>query len=106
MQSNAPMIASPITWVGGKHHLRRKVVARLPADAECYVEAFAGAAWVLFGKPPHPVEVLNDADGDLVNLWRVMKWRSAEMLEQVQHYLYSREWFEELRAHQPVGGDE
>jgi DNA adenine methylase len=106
METSKPMMSSPIKWVGGKSKLRSKVIARLPADAECYAEVFAGAAWVLFGKPAHPAEVVNDKDGDLVNLWRVMKWRSAELLENVQQHLYSREWFYELRANKPAGVDE
>lgn len=100
------MIPSPIKWVGGKSKLRSKVIAYLPVDAECYCEVFAGAAWVLFGKPPHPVEVINDANGDLVNLWRVLKWRNAELLEEVHQYLYSREMFLGLREERPDEKDE
>lgn len=106
MKTLEPMLASPIKWVGGKSRLRQEVIAYLPADAECYVECFAGAAWVLFGKQPHPVEVLNDKNGDLVNLWRVMKWRPAELLEEVHKHLYSREMFYDLRAQRPAGKDE
>lgn len=106
MNTAIPMLDSPIKWVGGKSNLRAEVIRRLPADAECYVEVFAGAAWVLFGKPSHPVEVLNDANGDLVNLWRVMKWRPAELLEAVHQHLYSREEFMELRRQRPDGKDE
>lgn len=100
------MIDSPIKWVGGKSKLRSEVIRRLPVDAECYVEAFAGAAWVLFGKQPHPVEVINDADGDLINLWRVLKWRPAELLEEVHQHLYSRQMFEEIREAAPSEWDE
>jgi DNA adenine methylase len=99
-------IPSPIKWVGGKSRLRKTVNSYLPADAECYAEVFAGAGWVLFGKQPHPVEVLNDANGDLVNLWRVIKWRPAEMLEAVHQHLYSREMFYELRDSRPPDDDE
>jgi len=100
------VISSPIKWVGGKSRLRRKVISYLPADAECYCEVFAGAAWVLFGKEPHPVEVLNDRNGDLVNLWRVLKWRNAELLESVHQYLYSRDMFMDLRSAKPETPDE
>ena len=106
MNTAEPMLDSPIKWVGGKSKLRSTVVSFLPANAECYAEVFAGAGWVLFGKPPHPVEVLNDANGDLVNLWRVLKWRPAELLERVHQHLYSREMFEGLREQRPDGGDE
>jgi DNA adenine methylase len=101
-----PIIDSPIKWVGGKSKSRAAIIDLLPADAECYVELFAGAAWVLFGKPAHPVEVLNDANGDLVNLWRVLKWRPAELLERVHQHLYSREMFLALREQRPDGKDE
>jgi len=100
------MLDSPIKWVGGKSNSRAGIVDLLPADAECYAEVFAGAAWVLFGKPAHPVEVLNDANGDLINLWRVLKWRPAELLERVHQHLYSREMFLALREQRPDGSDE
>ena len=100
------MIPSPLRWVGGKRTSRVMIADYLPRDAECYCEVFAGAAWVLFEKKPHPVEVLNDANGDLVNLWRVIKWRPAELLEEVQKYLYSREMFDEWRRKRPDGSDE
>lgn len=97
MKTAIPMLDSPIKWVGGKSKLRSQVIDYLPSDAECYAEVFAGAAWVLFGKIPHPVEVINDANSDLVNLYRVLKWRKAELLEEVHQYIYSREMFYELR---------
>lgn len=100
------MLSSPLKWVGGKSKLRAEVIALLPSDAECYCEVFAGAAWVLFGKPPHLVEVINDTNGDLANLWRVIKWRPAELLERVHQNLYSRELFMELRQQRPDGSDE
>ena len=106
MNTAEVMLSSPLKWVGGKSKLRAEVIALLPSDAECYAEIFAGAAWVLFGKPLHPVEVINDANGDLANLWRVLKWRPAELLERVHQNLYSREMFMQLRQQRPDGSDE
>ena len=106
MQTAQPMLSSPIKWVGGKSKSRKEIIRLLPTDAECYAEVFAGAGWVLFGKPSHPVEVLNDKNGDLVNLWRVLKHRPAELLERVQQNLYSRETFMEIRKMRPDVWDE
>ena len=58
--------------MGGKSRLRKAIIP-LPPPHTCYVEPFAGAAWVLFGKPPSPVEALNDIDQELINFFRVAR---------------------------------
>src|SRR5438552_4674528 len=73
------MLNSPFKWVGGKSRLRKAIIDLLPPHT-CYVEPFAGAAWVLFGKPPSDVEVLNDIDQELVNFFRVVKYRYEHAL--------------------------
>lgn len=89
------MINSPIKWVGGKSRLRKKVISLLPPHT-CYVEPFAGAAWVLFGKPPSDVEVLNDIDQDLTNFFRVVKEKPEEFIASFEWELVSRAEFERL----------
>jgi DNA adenine methylase len=90
--------------VGGKHRLREQIVARFP-EHQTYVELFAGAAWVLFAKPPESskCEVLNDLDGELINFWRVLKHRPAEFAEAASWLLASRELWESWRALPGVG---
>jgi len=64
---------APVLWFGGKGKLARKIVPLLPRG-RVYVEPFMGAASVFFHLPrPRPVEVLNDIDGELVNLFRVLQ---------------------------------
>jgi DNA adenine methylase len=96
------MLRSPLRWVGGKSRVRDKIIALFPPHS-CYVEVFAGAAWVFFGKAAEmsKSEVLNDLDGELINFWRVVKHRSAEFAEAASRVLASRELFEEWRG----GGD-
>jgi DNA adenine methylase len=43
-----------------------------PGEA-CYVEPFGGSAVVMLNKLPHPSETYNDTDGDLVNLFRIIR---------------------------------
>ena len=89
------MINSPIKWIGGKSRLRKHVIAMLP-EHTCYVEPFAGAAWVLFGKPPSPVEVINDIDHELINFFRVVKDRPEELITSFEWELVARAEFVRL----------
>lgn len=89
------MLNSPIKWVGGKSRLRKQIISLLPAHS-CYVEPFCGAAWVLFGKPPSKVEIINDIDGELVNFFRVVKHQPEAFIQSFEWELVSRAEFERL----------
>ncbi len=93
--SEYEIVNSPIKWVGGKSRLRKHIISLFP-EHTCYVELFSGAAWVLFGKPPSNVEVLNDFDQDLVTFFRVIKTRSEEFIASFKWDLVSRAEFERL----------
>ncbi|HLG65564.1 MAG TPA: DNA adenine methylase [Ktedonosporobacter sp.] len=95
------MINSPFKWVGGKSRLRKHIINLLPQHT-CYVELFAGAAWVLFGKQPSNVEVLNDIDQDLVNFFRVVKEKPGELIASFEWELVSRAEFERLASLDPT----
>ncbi|KIO49585.1 DNA adenine methylase [Nitrosospira sp. NpAV] len=79
-----------IPWIGGKRRLANKIIPLFP-DHECYVEPFAGAAALYFRKAPAPVEVLNDINGELVNLYRIVKYHLEEFVRQFKWALTSRE---------------
>lgn len=68
-------IASPVTWIGGKARLLKYILPLLSPskDESIYVEPFGGSGVVLLNKQPHPSETYNDTDGDLVNLFRVIR---------------------------------
>jgi DNA adenine methylase len=89
------MLNSPIKWVGGKSRLRKHIIPLLPAHT-CYVEPFAGAAWVLFGKRPSNVEILNDKEQELVVFFQVVKEKPEELIASFEWELVSRAEFERL----------
>ncbi|GAB6044023.1 DNA adenine methylase [Endothiovibrio diazotrophicus] len=82
-----------IPWIGGKGRLLKEILPLLP-EHTCYVEACAGAAAVFFGKPPSDVEVINDVQGDVVNLYRVVANHLDEFVRQFRWALTSRTMFE------------
>ncbi len=74
------MLNSPLSWMGGKYRLRKKIIELIHKGHQSYVEVFGGAAWVLFGKEQElsKTEVYNDINSDLVNFFRVLKYHSEE----------------------------
>lgn len=104
-QNDYTMLNSPIKWVGGKSRLRKSIIDLLPTHT-CYVEVFSGAAWVLFGKPPSDVEVLNDKDSELINFFRVVREQPEIFLESFDLELVSRAEFQRLASLNPQNLDE
>jgi len=88
-------LAPPITWFGGKSRLATRIVAHFP-EHHTYVEPFGGSAAVLLAKPLAKIEVYNDIDRDLVNLFQVL--RDPELFPSLKHACentcYSRAEFE------------
>ncbi len=75
---------SIISWVGGKKALRPLIYQRMPREFGRYIEVFGGGGWVLFGKPPDTgMEVYNDFNSDLANLFRCVKERPMALLKEL-----------------------
>lgn len=87
-----------IGWIGGKNHLKKQIIPLIPNDCDRYVEVCGGAGWVLFGKNKvkGQMEVFNDVDGDLINLYLQIKNHCSELQEEID-WLQSRELFSKYR---------
>ena len=98
-----------IPWVGGKRALREQIVSMFPIYYERYIEVFGGGGWVLFYKNPgNDFEVYNDINGLLVNLYRCVRERPDELMDQLRYVLNSREDFDWVRMQliDPTNGTE
>ena len=69
-----------MSWVGGKKSLRDKIIIRFPLNYGRYIEVFGGAGWVLFHKTPERFEVFNDANSNLVNLYRCVRRNARKLI--------------------------
>lgn len=93
MQNAQPIIP----WLGGKRRLADRLIPLFPQH-ECYVEVFCGGAAIYFLRPqPAQVEVLNDINGELVNLYRVVQHHLEEFVRQFKWALSSRQVFKWLQ---------
>jgi len=86
-----------IPYLGGKHFLVKKLLPLIPSH-DIYVEVFGGAAALLFAKERSRVEVYNDLDSELVNLFMVVRDQADEFLRRLQMVPYSRELYEKWRV--------
>lgn len=87
-----------IGWIGGKSHLKNQIISLIPSDSNRYIEVCGGAGWVLFGKDKikGQMEVFNDVDGDLINLYKQIKYNCSALQKEVD-WLQSRELFSQYR---------
>ena len=93
--------AEPVApWFGGKKHLAKRIVARIEAvPHQCYAEPFVGMGGVFLRRARRPKsEILNDINGDIVNLYRVMREHPDELARQFDLALASRAEFRRLLA--------
>lgn len=73
-----------LRYHGGKYRIADWVASFFPAHV-CYVEPFGGGASVLMQKEQVGTEIYNDLDGDVVNLFRVL--RNHETAAELHHRL-------------------
>ena len=91
-----------IPWMGGKRRLAKHILPMFP-EHQCYVELFAGGGALFFLRElPAKTEVLNDINGELVNLYRVVQHHFDEFIRQFDFTLTSREYFRQLQQTNPA----
>lgn len=84
-----------VKWVGGKTQLLRNIESKFPYDRNqtfTYVEPFVGGGavlwWVLNNFPRVNRAIINDANTDLINVYKVVKSDVDELiliLQQLEH---------------------
>lgn len=93
--TNAQIRRPVLRYHGGKWRLAPWIISHFPKHS-AYVEPFGGGASVLMQKEPSREEVYNDLDGDIVNVFRVL--RNPFKAYILEHLLsltpYAREEFE------------
>lgn len=92
---------SPVSWIGGKKALRELIYQRLPKVFGRYIEVFGGGGWVLFGRKPNTImEVYNNFNSDLTNLFHCFRDRTLALIKELGFLpLTGRDEFNVLRKY-------
>jgi DNA adenine methylase len=97
--------AAPVApWLGGKKHLHGKIISKIEAiPHRSYIEPFVGMGGVFLRRRWQPrLEVANDLNGEIVNLFRILQRHYPQLMEVMRFQLASRREFERLRQVDPA----
>ncbi len=90
MQGSA---ANPVLrYPGAKWQIADWIVSMMPKH-DVYLEPFFGSGAVFFAKQPSRVETINDLDGNIVNLFRVIRERHRELADLIRFTPWARDEF-------------
>lgn len=90
-------------YVGGKRLLASRIVSLIEAiPHRCYAEPFVGMGGVfLRRRRAAPVEVINDASGDVATFFRILQRHYPQFMDTLKFQVTSRREFERLAGVDP-----
>src|SRR4030042_574320 len=91
--TKAKPVKGPFGYYGAKLRIAKKIIESLPPH-NAWVEGFCGSAAITLAKPPAPIEIINDADGEIVNLFDQLRNNADALFHAVALTPYAREEFE------------
>ncbi len=83
-----------LRWPGAKWRIADWIIRQFP-EHDVYCEPFFGSGAVFFRKAPSSTETINDIDGNVVNLFRVVRDAADELAKAIEMTPYSREEYRE-----------
>lgn len=82
-----------LKYPGSKWRLSDELARMIP-EHHTYCEPYAGSMALLFTKEPSQIEIVNDLDSDVVNLFRCIQQDSERLARLVMTTPYSREVYD------------
>ena len=91
-------IAPIVKWAGGKRRLLDRILPLIP-EYETYYEPFLGGGAVFFALQPEKA-VINDSNGDLMDIYRVIKESPEELIGLLTEHAEkdSKDYYYAIRA--------
>ena len=81
---------------GGKFYLAKWILSNFPENHQemTYIESYCGGANILFNKPKSKIEVINDIDIGLIQIYRALRDEPKEFLRRLKICKYCEETFD------------
>lgn len=79
-------------YYGAKQRISSSIIKMLPPH-NAWVEVFCGSAAITLAKIPVQIEVINDLDSNIVNLFRQLRENKIKLIDAIQLTPYSRKEF-------------
>lgn len=81
-------IDPPFGYFGSKNKIAFQVCKDLPPHS-CWVEVFCGSAAITLAKPTAPIEIINDINSEIINVFRQLRNNKEALCEQIALTPYS-----------------
>ena len=94
-------VKPPFGYYGAKQRISAQITSKLPRH-NAWVEAFCGSAAITLAKPAAPIEVINDLDGNVINLFTQLREQPDALCRAVALTPYAREEFRVARLGEAV----
>ena len=95
-------VATPFAYYGSKQRLAGQILRYLP-EHHCWIELFGGSLALTMAKNPAPIEIVNDLDDEIVNVFEQLRNDSDELIRQIELTPYAR--VEHARSRSPLPTD-
>ncbi len=93
-------VNAPFGYFGSKNKIALQLCSELPPHY-CWVEAFCGSAALTLAKPPAAIEVINDIDGEIVNVFEQLRDNQDEICRLVSLTPYAKQELVKARTINP-----
>ncbi len=87
----------PFGYFGSKNKIALKLCSELPPHY-CWVEAFCGSAALTLAKAPAAIEIINDKDGEIVNVFQQLRNNHEKLCRLISLTPYARQELEHART--------
>lgn len=98
MTAKTTAIHPVLSYPGNKRLLAKHILPLLPKHT-AYVEVFAGSLAILLAKPKSNIEVVNDINQDLINLYRCVRYHPEALKKELSLIPNSRQEFNDFKAY-------